>query len=293
MDDRRELGRFLQSRRAGADPALAGIHAGARRRVRGLRREEVAQLAGISVEYYVRLEQGRAVRPSDEVLDAIVRALRLNDDERAHLQDLARPRRAAGRRAVRDQVRPELAQLLAAMDRVPAMVLNFRTDVLAWNPLAARVFLDFDAATQRERNLARFVFLEPASRDVYLDWDEVASATVGGLRLAAGRHPGDDALVSLLGELSMTSDEFRTRWAGRDVQVRTNGAKRLRHPLVGELALRYENFDLPDGSGQRLITLSAEPASPTETALQLLSMWTSRDGTDLARPDQRSSWSGS
>ncbi|MFJ1766662.1 helix-turn-helix transcriptional regulator [Amycolatopsis sp. NPDC088138] len=268
MSEHNELGRFLKSRRARIAPGRADT----RRRVAGLRREEVAALAGISVEYYVRLEQGRASRPSEAVLGAIGRALRLDVDERRYLDGLARPRPSGRPRP--ERVRPELTQLLAMMDRIPALVINHRMDVLAWNSLAAQLFFDFAAVTPRERNLARFAFLDAASEERFADWPEVARATVGALRLATSRHYDDEALATLLGELMMKSEPFRTWWAGRDVRQRTHGSKRFRHPVVGELTLRFEHFDLPGETGQRLVAFSPEPASPAASALELLAMWT-------------------
>ena len=265
----RELGRFLKSRREAATPADSGILTGPRRRVAGLRREEVAQLAGISVEYYVRLEQGRARGPSPEVLDALARTLRLDDVERGHLHDLASARPARPPSARR--VRPELVGLLAKLDRVPALVLDHRLDVLAWNPLSAQLFFDFAATPAR--NLARFCLLDPASREVFPDWHDVARATVGQLRLVAARYATDQALATLIGELTLRSEPFRTLWSGRVVQQRTHGRKRFRHPVAGELTLRFENFELPDSSGQRLVTFTAEPGSPSESALDLLAHW--------------------
>jgi hypothetical protein len=153
-------------------------------------------------------------------------------------------------------------------------------DVLAWNHLAVQLFVDFATLPPRERNLARFGFLDPASQDRFVDWHDVAKATVGQLRLAAGRHADDEALATLLGELTMKSEVFRALWAGRDVKERTYGTKRFRHPLVGELTLRFENFDLPGGSSQRLVIFSAEPASPAQSALELLSMWTTTAAHD-------------
>ncbi|WP_426502476.1 helix-turn-helix transcriptional regulator [Dactylosporangium sp. McL0621] len=268
MDNGRELGDFLKSRRARARPPLAGP----RRRVPGLRREEVAQLAGISVEYYVRLEQGRAQRPSDEVLTTLAAALRLDHDERAHLFDLGRSRGAAPRPRPAERARPELVRLLATLDRVPALLIDHRLDVLAGNRLAAALFFDFDAAPVRQRNLARFAFLDPAARERFADWPEVARATVGQLRLVAGRHPHDEPLATLLGELTMRSEDFRTLWSRRDVRERTHGTKRFRHPAVGELTLRFENLDLPSAT-QRVVMFFADPGTPAEQSLELLAMW--------------------
>lgn len=275
MADRNELGGFLKSRRARLAPERAGVDSFSRRRVAGLRREEVAALAGISVEYYVRLEQGRASKPSDAVLDALARALKLDEDERRHLDDLAHPRTAVTRAPRAEGVRPELAHLVDLLARVPALVINHRMDVLAWNRLAALLFFDFAEVAPRERNLARFAFLSDDAQDRFVDWSDVLRATVGGLRLAAGRYANDKALATLIGELTMKSEPFRTLWAGRDVKQRTHGVKRFRHPLVGELPLRFENFDVCGESTQRLVTFSAEPASPAESALELLAMWTS------------------
>ncbi|MFI7600658.1 helix-turn-helix transcriptional regulator [Actinoplanes sp. NPDC049681] len=287
MDDRPELGRFLQSRRARISPERAGLHVSARRRVQGLRREEVAQLADISVEYYVRLEQGRATRPSPEVLDALARALELDDVERAHLQDLTRTGAVKPRRSPQpERARPELVQLLGLMEKTPALLINYRMDVLAWNRLAAMLFFDFDAVSAKERNLARFAFLDPASGERWVDWADVAKATVGALRLAAGRYSDDEALATLLGELTMRSEAFRNLWAGRDVRERTHGQKRFRHPLVGELTLRFENFDLPGVAGQRLVAFSADPAGPAQAALDLIAMW---NAPESARPATRES----
>jgi len=249
--------------------------------VSGLRRDEVAQLAGISVEYYVRLEQGRARRPSGAVVEALARALDLDDVERAHVQDLAQARRHSTRPYRPGVARPELVTVLQAMDRVPALVYDHRLDVVAWNALATQLFTDFGALPRTARNLARFCFLEPESRDRFVDWSDVARATVGQLRLASGRHVDDEGIARLVGELAIGSETFRTLWAGRDVRERTHGQKRFHHPMVGELALRYENFELPGGSGQRLVMFSAPPTSPATAALGLLAMW---NGTPAAVP---------
>ena len=251
-------------------PARAGLPTSARRRVRGLRRGGVGTLADSSMEYYVRLEQGRAGSPSPEVLDALARALGLDDVERAHLHDLTGRRPAAGRPPAAP-VRPGLAHLLTRLENVAALVIDHRMDVLGWNRLAALLFFDFDAATARERNLARFAFLDPGSRERFADWPDVARATAGALRLAAGRHGRDRALATLIGELMVGSADFRELWSGRDVRERTDGQKRFRHPVVGELTLAFENFDLPGGTGQRMVTFTAPAGDP---GLDLLAMWT-------------------
>ncbi|MFI6601249.1 helix-turn-helix transcriptional regulator [Nonomuraea sp. NPDC050536] len=262
MDD---LGGFLKSRRARVTPQSAGLEPGARRRVAGLRREEVALLAGISVEYYVRLEQGRSTAPSEEVLDAIARALRLDEVERAHLGRLARPARRTARPRG-DLVRPQLLRLLALVERAPAMIVNHRGDLLAANALASALF------PGDVRNLTRFVF-STSGRELYEDWETIARDAVGQLRLAAGQYPGDRGLATLIGELSMGSEDFRRLWAARDVKMRTHGVKRFRHPLIGELELGYQHFEVAEAPGQRLITLLPEPGSATEAALALLGSW--------------------
>ncbi|WP_219463833.1 helix-turn-helix transcriptional regulator [Nonomuraea rhizosphaerae] len=261
-----ELGAFLRSRRGEVVPEDVGLASGPRRRVRGLRREEVAELAGISVEYLVRLEQGRAARPSEAVVESLARALSLSDTERGHLIDLARlPRRDP---APPRKVRPELARLLDLMDGVPAMITDHRLDLLAWNRLAAALFAGFGDG---ERNLARYVFLDEIS--LYPDMSEIQRGMVGQLRLATGRHPGDTALMALIGELSVRSERFRTYWAGRVVKERTHGVKRFTHPVVGELRLHFETFELPGASGQRLNTFHPEAGSASEESLRLLASW--------------------
>ncbi|PZS34464.1 MAG: transcriptional regulator [Pseudonocardiales bacterium] len=275
MRDRQELGGFLRSRRARVTPQSAGLPGGSRRRVPGLRREELAQVAGISVEYYQRLEQGRATRPSEEVLDAIARVLRLDDVRRAHLHRLARPPRgpvpatdqAAG------QVRPELQHMLTLMDRIPALIINDGFDLLAANPLATRIFTAVNIAPAANCNMARYLFLDPAARDFHLEWAGVAAATAGQLRLATGRHPGDPNLTGLVTELTTSSEDFRALWDAGDVEQRSCGAKSLRHPALGVLTLHYENFEPISSPRQRLITFTPEPQSATEAALHLLATW--------------------
>lgn len=269
--ERSELGAFLRSRRARLRPEDVGLPSYGRRRVPGLRREELAQLAGVSVDYYVRLEQGRVQHPSDGVLDAIADALRLDDDERSHLHDLVGTRRPL-RRAPRPQrrVRPELRALLDAMTNVPAFVLGHRMDVLAWNELASALVADFAAIDAERRNMAWLAFLDEDSRHLYPDWDQVARDTVGFLRLAAGRHPEDTALAALIGELSVKSDDFRRWWASHHVRAKTHGTKRMVHPLVGELTLHYETLAVSGDPDQSLVTYTAKPGSASERALTLL-----------------------
>jgi transcriptional regulator with XRE-family HTH domain len=265
-----ELGQYLKTRRARIQPEDVGLQAYGRRRVPGLRREELAQLAGVSVDYYVRLEQGRAGHPSESVLDALARALQLDDAERAHLFDLSRPVRKRRPSRKVERVRPEMQRLIDALHELPAVVIGQRMDVLAWNPLACALGVDWGALPLEERNVARRFFLDESSRELYPDWDEHARATVGWLRLAAGRHPDDPGLAELIGELSMKSDEFRRLWPRHDVREKTYGSKRFQHPLVGPLTLEYESLALPGDADQTLVVYTAEPGSESETALRLL-----------------------
>ncbi len=260
--------------------------AGSHRRVPGLRREELALLAGVSVDYYVRLEQGRSRGVSDAVLDAIARALRLSDDERRHLRNLVRPPEAprTGRRRP-SRARPELTRLLAAMDGVPAYVIGHRADILAWNRLGAALTVDFDRLAPEERNWARLVFLDDDAAALFVDWHSKARDTVGFLQLSAGRHPDDPALAALVGELSVRSEDFRRMWAAHDVKDKTHGLMGFRHAVVGELHLQYQTLHLADDPDQALITYTAEPGTSDEAALQLLASWTAQPG--ITGPDDR------
>lgn len=269
------LGDYLRARRALVSPADAGLPPTGRRRVPGLRREEVAELVGLSTDYYVRLEQGRADRPSDEVLDALSRALRLGPAERAHLYDLARPpRRTAAVSQRTDVLRPALRSVVEAMPTTPAVIMNDRSDVLAWNRLAAALIADFPRLPPGERNMARRIFLDPHAREVHLDWEEAARTTVGILRMAAGRRPHDPGLVRLVGQLSLGSAEFRTLWAGHHVHEKSHGPKRFRHPLVGDVTLDYETFQAPGAAHHMLVVYTALPGSPAEEALRFLGSFT-------------------
>ncbi|MFE2076120.1 helix-turn-helix transcriptional regulator [Streptomyces misionensis] len=262
MDD---LAGFLRTRRARVDPAAVGIATDSRRRVEGLRREEVAHLSGVSVDYYVRLEQGRATQPSEQVLDALARVLDLDETERGHLYRLARQRR---RRAKTPgaRVRPELLRVLDLVAGGPALIMNHRLDVLAGNRLAGLLY----GRPMPGLNTARHLFLEEAERGLYADWENCTLDVVGHLRLAAGKYPDDPRLASLIGELAMGSERFRRLWARADVRARTYGCKAYRHPLVGLLELHQENFVLPNESGMELVVLSAAPGSPAEDGLRLL-----------------------
>ncbi|MFE5895669.1 helix-turn-helix domain-containing protein [Streptomyces sp. NPDC056468] len=275
LDRRAELSEFLRTRRARLKPEDVGLpDFGRHRRVPGLRREELAQLAGVSVAYYTRLEQGNGRNVSAEVLDAIARALRLSDAEHSHLTHLAKPKQHKKKPAARtEQVRPALRQLLDSIDGVPAYISGRRSDILAWNRMAAAVFGDWSELPVQERNWARLVFLKPEYRDLFVEWDQKASDMVAFLRMDAGCHSDDPRLSALVGELSLKSEEFRRLWANHDVKEKSYGVKRLRHPLVGELTLNFESFRLSDGTEQVLITYHAEPGSPSAEALRLLASW--------------------
>ncbi|MEU7107341.1 helix-turn-helix domain-containing protein [Streptomyces stramineus] len=276
METTGELGEFLRTRRARLQPEDVGLVAyGARRRVPGLRREELAQLAGVSVAYYTRLEQGQSGNASDGVLDALARALRLTPDEHAHLRNLARPGRAARRPAARAQsAGPGVRQLVAALG-VPAAVLDLRYDVLAWNPLGHALLAGhLDAAApgrpDGRPNTQRLLFLDGHARELYPRWEEEARRAVSALRLAAGEHPEDRRLAELIGELTMRSEEFAALWSRHPVRACTSGTKEFHHPLVGSMTLEFEMMRLPDTGGQGLLAFSAEPGSPSEAALSLL-----------------------
>ncbi|WP_327121308.1 helix-turn-helix transcriptional regulator [Streptomyces sp. NBC_01341] len=281
LDRRAELGEFLRSRRARLKPDDVGLpDFGRHRRVPGLRREELAQLAGVSVAYYTRLEQGNGQNVSVEVLDAIASALRLTDAEGAHLSHLAKPRQHRKKPSPRQQrVRAALNQLLDSMDGVPAYVVGRRAEILAWNRMAAAVFGDWSELPAQERNWARLVFLKPGYRDLFVEWDQKASDIVAFLRMDAGCRPDDSRLSALVGELSVKSQDFRRLWARHDVKEKSHGVKRLCHPLVGELSLSFETFTLPDDAEQSMVTYHAEPGSESAEALRLLASW----GADATR----------
>lgn len=262
MDD---LAGFLRTRRSRVDPGAVGIPTDSRRRVAGLRREEVAHLSGVSVDYYVRLEQGRATQPSEQVLDALARVLGLDETERGHLYRLARQRRRPAR-TPGTRLRPELLRILDLVTDAPALIMNHRLDVLAGNRLARLLY----GRPIPGLNTARHIFLEEAERGLYAEWETCTRDVVGHLRLAAGKHPDDPRLASLVGELAMGSERFRRLWARADVRARGHGRKAYRHPLVGPLELHHENFALPDESGTELLVLSAAPGSPSEDGLRLL-----------------------
>ncbi|WP_240137484.1 helix-turn-helix domain-containing protein [Streptomyces sp. MUM 178J] len=277
MDQRAELSEFLRSRRARLRPEDVGLpQFGRRRRVPGLRREELAQLAGVSVAYYTRLEQGHGRNVSLEVLDSIARALRLTDAERDHLTHLAKPKQQKKHRRPTSrpqQMRPALQQLLDAMETVPAYVLGRRLDIVGWNRMARALLGDVAALPAKERNMAWQVFLDPNARDLYVDWEGKARDVVSFLRMYAGCSADDPLLPGLIGELSVRSEEFRTLWAAHTVQDKCFGTKVLRHPLVGELTLSHETFQLPEDHDLSLVTYHAEPGTRSAESLRLLAGW--------------------
>ncbi|MCC9311357.1 helix-turn-helix transcriptional regulator [Kitasatospora sp. RB6PN24] len=274
------LGEFLRSRRARIQPGEVGLPSYGRRRVPGLRREEVAQLAGVSADYYVRLEQGRGSSVSDAVLDAVARVLGLDAVEREHLRLLARPPHRGGRPAG-TAVRPGVRLLLDRMAQVPAFVLGRRMDVLAWNALGDAVN-GFSELPPGRRNAVRQVFQEPRAREFYREWPVVAEETVGYLRLYAGRHPDDPELAALVDEVSDHSAEFRRLWADHRVREKSWGRKLLSHPLVGELDFGYETLALPGEPELLLVGYTAEPAGPTAQRLTLLAGWTAGERQEVA-----------
>jgi transcriptional regulator with XRE-family HTH domain len=277
LDSRAEIRDFLSTRRARISPDQAGLPAyGGNRRVPGLRREEVAMLAGVSIDYYIRLERGNLSGVSDSVLQALARALQLDDAEREHLLHLARAAGAPARprrRPARQPVRPPVQRILDAMADVPAFVRNGRRDMLAANVLGYALYSEIYADPARPANLARFVFLNPRARMFFPDWEGAAGDLVANLRQEAGRNPYDKALADLVGELSVQSTGFRTLWAAHNVGYHRTGLKAIHHPVVGDLQLTFEAMDLPADPGLSLVVYGAEPGSATQDALKLLSSW--------------------
>lgn len=275
-----DIGAFLRARRAAIRPEQMGLPVLGRRRVPGLRREELAQLAGVSPDYYIRLEQGRGRNVSDAVLDAVARVLGLDQVEREHLVNLARPRPTG---CAARQVRPGVQVLLDMMETVPAFVLGRRMDVLAWNALGDAVN-GFSSWPPARRNVARQAFLDPAARSLYPQWEAVAAETVAFLHLDAGRHPSDPLLAEMIGELSIASPEFARMWAAQRVREKTSGAKVIRHPLVGVMELGYETLALPGESDQMLVTYTTPAGSPAHEALRLLASWSAPARPGPVRP---------
>lgn len=283
IDLRAQIREFLRTRRARITPAEAGLTAyGGNRRVSGLRREEVAMLAGVSVDYYVRMERGSLAGVSESVLASLADALRLDDAERDHLQALARESGASGTRAASNRrtkaatpvVRPAIRQVLDAITDAPAWVRNGRHDILAMNPLARALYAPVLADPRRPANTTRFIYLQPeAARELFVDYDQVAKDGAAMLRLEAGRNPHDKDLIQLVGELSTRSELFRQRWASQDVRYHRSGRKRLRHPVVGQLDLDYEAMELLSDPGLVLNMYTAAAGTPTSDALKILASW--------------------
>ncbi len=294
MDAKSEMREFLTTRRARITPDQAGLRTfGGTRRVPGLRREEVALLAGVSVDYYTRLERGNAGGASESVLESLARALQLDDVERAHLFDLARAAHGSvvrRRRRTQARIRPSVQLMLDAMTGVPAFVRTARLDLVAANRLGRALYSQHFDSPHGPPSTARFVFLDPRARDFYADWERVANDVVAVLRAEAGRDPYDRDLSDLVGELSTRNETFRTLWAAHDVRRHDTGVKRFRHPVVGELSVTYEALELVADPGLTLFVYTAEPGSRSEEALGLLGSWTAtldQEATNADYEDRR------
>lgn len=289
MGQSAEFGKFLKAMRSRLKPEETGLPGGGARRVPGLRREEIARMADVSTDYYTRLEQGRNIHPSRSVLDSVARALRLDSSEHAHMMDLLENCAAPPRTAAPAQgVRPALRQLLDAVGDVPALVLGRRTDVLAGNRMAFLLFADFLSMPPGQRNLTRWLMLDPQARELFRDWKTVAAEAVAALRVDVGRHPSDVQANQLVGELAVHSEDFRQWWAGHRVAARSSGLLRLHHGVIGDLELNFENLVLPDDSDQVLRVYSAKPGSPSADSLMLLASFGADAGTEapgVSAPD--------
>lgn len=289
MDNREEVRDFLTSRRARLTPEKAGLPVyGTHRRVPGLRREEVAMLAGVSVDYYVRLERGNLAGASESVLEAVASVLQLDDAEREHLRDLARAAEQRGPRSRRRPtvraVPPSVQAMLDAMTAAPAVVRDDKLDILASNALARALYAPIFAEPSGRPNHARFAFLDPAARDFWVDWERAADDTVGVLRSAAGRDPFDKGLTELVGELSTRSEEFRRRWAAHHVHRHTGGTKRIQHPVVGRLELMYDSMTVAAAPGLTMLVYTAAAGTPSADSLRLLASWAASHEEPAARP---------
>ncbi len=291
MERNEKLSDFLRARRAAMDPQSLGIHDASPRRVPGLRREELAALAGVSVDYYTRLEQGRPITPSESVLNALANALQLDAAERSYLNAVARGHAPSRRRTQRtvQKVRPGVHSLLARLTDIPAFVLGRRTDVLATNRMARMLLADFNSMPARDRNAVRWIMLDEAAQFLFGEsWEQVASVFVGTLRMDAARHPDDARTAELVGELSMKSEPFRRWWAVQKVVQFGHDTKVLHHPVVGELTLRTEALTFPDDPDQALFTFLADPGSPSDEALTILSSWATGSQADRTEPSRDS-----
>ncbi|UQX87747.1 helix-turn-helix transcriptional regulator [Jatrophihabitans telluris] len=295
MDNRVEVREFLSSRRARITPDQAGLPAyGGNRRVKGLRREEVALLAGVSIDYYVRMERGNLAGASDSVIEGVADALQLDEAEREHLFALAHaagPQSSRRQRPAPTSVRPVIQQVLDAITEAPAWVRNARHDILAMNQLAQALYSPVlaspvaGASNRRPANTTRFMYLDPAARDFFIDYDRMATDAAAMLRLEAGRNPYDKELITLVGELSTQSELFRQHWASHNVKFHRSGRKRLRHPAVGELDLNFEGLELGSEPELRLNVYTADPNTPAADGLKLLATWaaTAKLAGELAR----------
>ena len=288
MDTKKEISEFLTSRRARVSPEQAGLTSYGARRVPGLRREEVAVLAGVSVPYYTRLERGDMSGASDGVLEALAGALRLDDAERAHLFDLARAAAPTGarprRRSAKPRIRPEVQWMLDAITGAAAYVSNERLDMLAANELGRALFSGLYTSPARPANHARFVFLDQRAETFYADWDRAAGETAAILRAAAGRDPYDRDLSDLVGELATQSEAFRTHWAAHNVRFHATAVKHLHHPVVGDLSLSFNRLDITPDPGLTMFIYAAEPGTRSAEALNLLGSWAAT--LDLTEPVQ-------
>ena len=278
---------FLQAQRARLRPEDVGLAPDSvPRRVPGLRREEVARLAGMSTDYYTRLEQGRKLSPSESVLNSIARALQLDEVGHRHLLDLGRPTSVGtGRISSPQRVRASTRQLMESWPDQPALLLGRRLDVLATNALGRALIFDFGTLPPNERNYVRWVILHPHARELYPDWPAVAEEMVALLRMEAGRFPDDPGIIDLVGELAVKSDEFATWWADQRVTAHTHGSKRFRHPVVGELELEWQGLALPGDEHQTIYLYHAAPGSPAADKIGLLGSWVAgvpAAGADLA-----------
>ncbi|MFC9502952.1 helix-turn-helix transcriptional regulator [Streptomyces sp. NPDC057002] len=278
-----ELGEFLKERRAQLSPRTVGLpDSGGSRRVPGLRREEVALLAGISTDCYTRWEQGRVPVPAS-VLATLVRVLHLDDDQRDHLFELVARDGRAPRRRPAQKVQPQLRRLLDELPTAPALVLGRRTDILAWNPLAVALFTDFGQLPEKKRNYTRLLFTDPGFRELHLDWRTIARGCVAHLRMEAAKCPGDPDLTVLIGELSVADADFRKWWAGRQIACPGVGTKRLHHPVAGDLTLDWDSLTCTADPAQQLVLWTAEPGTPSHDGLRFLASWTAasyqRDAT--------------
>ena len=294
VDNRSDIREFLATRRARITPEQAGLlPGGGRRRVTGLRREEVAVLAGVSTDWYTRLEKGHIAGVSEDVLEAVARALQLDEAERTHLFNLARaaarPARTPQRRT-RPRIAPRVQWMLDSMTGSAAFVANGRLDILATNALGWALHAPMFDSPRGPANFARFQFLDPRAHEFYADWELATTTTVALLRAEAGRRPHDTQLRELVGELSTVSEEFRSRWAAHDVRIHHDGAKQFHHPVVGALELGYHTFDLPaeDAADLRMTIYTAQPGTPSDDALRLLASWAASHTTpttsDAATP---------